>query len=347
MQALKLEADPGPLRPYRNPRLALTEEPVPVPGPGECLIQVAYCGICGSDFSMAGMDERGRMQYQGLCELPVVPGHEFSGSTEYSELFARGTPVVVEETFGCGRCDPCRELREHDCTKPGKIGFTKAGAFARWVVVPERNCWSIESITTRYGTDAGMQLGALVQPYAIAYSCFHSPGTERLRQHDSLLLLGAGPIGLCAIDLARSMGSRQIHVVEPWEERRAIALKLGATRVYADAAELAPSLKTRWLLDSSGSAMLPGVAARHLAAGGTLVLLSKSGALDPGALAAGHKVLVPDGHACRDSYPRVISLLAEGALLGSPLITSVVDLPGALARLRDQRKDPGKILVRL
>ncbi len=348
MQTLTLTADTTQTGGLKNPNLKLEEKPVPVPGPGECLIEVAYCGICGSDFSMASAGAQGAMEYSGLCSPPVTLGHEFSGRVKYSEIFASGSAVVAEETFGCLLCKNCLTKGEHSCDSPQKIGFTKDGAFAASVVVPERKCWSIEPILQRYGRDAGMQLAALVQPYSIAYSCFRALDFPGLQAKESLLLLGAGPIGLCAIDLARALGAGEVHVIEPWLERRSIALKLGANRVYSHESNVPNTFCTDWLVDSSGIVELPEIAKRHLSQNGKLVLLSK-------AISTSHlrlvsesrtRVLVPDGHACPDSYPRIISLLASGELKGDPMISGIVNLEGALQRLKAQRKSPGKLLVK-
>lgn len=310
-------------------------------------MRVAYCGICGSDFLMAGAGPDGKMSYDGLCSPPVTLGHEFSGWVEFSEGFPNGSAIVAEETIGCTRCEGCRTKGEQACEAPRKLGFTEDGAFAGSVVVPERRCWSVEEILRCRGADNGMRLAALVQPYSIAYGCFRSPGFRQLEAGDSVVVMGAGPIGLCAIDLARALGAGDIHVVEPWNDRRAIALKLGASATYSHEGDLPASLRARWLLDSSGAPSVPGIAERHIP-GGALVLLNKAGPSAGLSMATspGISVLVPDGHACPEAYPRIISLLASGALRGEPLVTEVVNLEGALYRLRGQLKSPGKILVR-
>ncbi len=347
MQALRLEAGKNAVGRLLKPEMTLDELPTPRPGAGECLIKVAYCGICGSDFSMASMDSQGFMNYAGLCEPPVTIGHEFSGWVESSETFANGSAVVAEETYGCQKCKGCLREGEKFCEQPFKIGFNRNGAFAPSVVVPERNCWSIAAILARYGSDTGMQLAALVQPYAIAYSCFHSSALPDFQPGETLLVNGAGPVGLCAIDLGRALGAAEVHVVEPWLERRVLARKLGAFKVYASREELPLHFRVDWLLDSSGSHELSGIAKRHLKRRGKLLLLSKStnAPCSPLFLESTFQVMAPDGHSCPDAYPQIISLMASGALRGDSLISGIVNLHGALTRLKAGLKSPGKILV--
>ncbi len=335
---------------YSHPYVSIDQCSVPVPAPGECLIQVAYCGICGSDFAMARATDDGRMSYEGLCSLPRIPGHEFSGWIKNAETFASGCPVVVEETFGCGHCHACKAGVEAHCEQQEKIGFTRDGAFAAYVAVPERKCWSIQSILQRYGMEAAMKMAAMIQPYAVALSVFSSPNEAELKAMDSILLVGAGPIGLCAIDLARNFGCREIHVVEPLTSRRALATKLGATHVYERMEDIDKPLLFNWLIDSSGTDGVFELAERCLIQNGALVLLSKS---TPEGLKAksrpillGWKVRKPDGHSCPDAYPRLISLMAKGNLRGELLIDCVVDLRGAQDWLSSQNRATGKVLVK-
>lgn len=345
--ALRLEAEKNAAGRLWRPLMTLNEIPAPMPGVGECSVRVAYCGICGSDYSMASADSQGLMTYSGLCEPPVTIGHEFSGWVEYSETFAHGSPVVAEETYGCQKCKGCASGGEQNCQHPFKIGFNRDGAFAPTVIVPERKCWSISAILARYGNDTGMQLAALVQPYAIAFSCFHSSVLPEFQPGETLLVNGAGPVGLCAIDLGRALGAAEVHVVEPWLERRVLARKLGASKVYASRDELPLRFSADWMLDSSGTPELLRIAEGNLKRRGKLVLLSKStNAPSPlSFIESTFQVMAPDGHSCPDSYPQIISLMATGALRGDPMISGLVNLQGALARLKAGLKSPGKILV--
>src|SRR5437762_5001788 len=97
---------------YRTPSLRLAERPVPAPGPGELLVKVKACGVCGSDLHMIEQEPDGYMSSADPANLPVVLGHEFSGVVAEVgagvDAIRPGDPVCVECSQWCGVCPPCR-----------------------------------------------------------------------------------------------------------------------------------------------------------------------------------------------------------------------------------------------
>ena len=113
-------------RAWRNPRVEIEDKPVPKPGPGEVLIEVKACGICGSDVHMAQASKDGYIYYPGLTAFPCTLGHELSGvvtevgpgaiNKRSNKPFTVGEPVCAEEMIWCGQCRPCADGYPNHCT---------------------------------------------------------------------------------------------------------------------------------------------------------------------------------------------------------------------------------------
>jgi len=123
MRAMQLDRPGAPLR--------MVERPIPVPGPGELLIEVAACGICRTDLHIADGDIQ--------APLPIVPGHEIVGRVAGSGARV-GVPWLGRT---CGHCPYCRTGRENLCDEPLFTGFTRDGGFASHVVADARYCFPI------------------------------------------------------------------------------------------------------------------------------------------------------------------------------------------------------------
>jgi 2-desacetyl-2-hydroxyethyl bacteriochlorophyllide A dehydrogenase len=196
--------------------IEVTEVPRPEPGPGEVLIRVGYCGICGSDLEALQV---------GLYEPGLVIGHEFSGVI--AELgpgvsgWKVGERVVVNDAIPCGACRPCLEGRLDGCESLTMVGVTHDGAMAEYVKITTKGLHRLpEGVTLRQG--------ALVEPLAVA---LHGVRRSRLQVGDHALVMGAGPIGLLTLQCALLAGARTVSVTEINPTRAALASQLGATRV--------------------------------------------------------------------------------------------------------------------
>ncbi|HDI11751.1 MAG TPA: alcohol dehydrogenase, partial [Candidatus Acetothermia bacterium] len=141
---------------WRHPKLELKEVPDPKPGPGQVLLRVKACGVCGSDVHFYETDQDDYILYPGLTKFPVIIGHEFSG--EIVEVgpgpegakFKPGDRVTVEEMVWCGYCRPCRDGFPNHCQNLEEIGFTIDGAMAEYIVVPAKLCWKVDAVFERY-----------------------------------------------------------------------------------------------------------------------------------------------------------------------------------------------------
>ncbi|HEY8800578.1 MAG TPA: alcohol dehydrogenase catalytic domain-containing protein, partial [Candidatus Limnocylindrales bacterium] len=220
---------------WRNPRITLASLPDPQPGADEVVIRVRACGICGSDLHFVESDADGYMLYPGLVRTPVVTGHEFAGVVEAVgpavRDFAPGDLVCAEEIAWCGDCLACRAGRPNNCTRIEELGFSFDGAHAEYVVTRARYCWSLAPLAEAGISAEGIfQLGALVEPTGVAYvALFVSAGG--FMPGSAVGVVGAGPIGLAAIALARAAGAGRIVAFEVAEGRRRLATTMGADQV--------------------------------------------------------------------------------------------------------------------
>ena len=209
---------------WEQPReLRVEERADPEPGPEEIVVKVGACGMCGTDLHIA----EGEFP---PTSYPIVPGHEFAGEVVAlgSEVESPkvGTQVAVDPSLFCGHCDFCRVQRGNLCRNWGAIGDTVDGAFAQLVKAPARNAYELPA-----GTSA--RSGALVEPLACAVH-----GLRRLDPSpgDSVLITGAGTMGLLLLQLLHQGGAAGVTVVDRNERRLRIADQLGATAVETEIA---------------------------------------------------------------------------------------------------------------
>ena len=193
--------------------------PDPAPGPGQIVVKVECCGVCGTDLHI--MD--GEFP---PTPYPITPGHEFAGTVaalgrDVSIDLPVGARVAVDPSLYCGHCRRCRSGRDNLCENWAAIGDTVAGAFAEYVAVPAVNAHRLPD-----GIDG--QFGAMVEPLACAVH-----GLRRLGPvfGDAVLLTGAGTMGLLLLQLLVHAGAGPVTVVDRVGERLEVARKLGAASV--------------------------------------------------------------------------------------------------------------------
>jgi D-arabinose 1-dehydrogenase-like Zn-dependent alcohol dehydrogenase len=215
MRALVLE------QPGRPPTLSVREVPLPTPGPGEALVEVAACGFCHHDLLvMAGVLRRG-------VKPEVVLGHEIAGvvvqlGEEVTGLQA-GDHVVSLLTNACGRCDRCQQGREHRCRQGVGIGHGRDGGFAEYVAVAEASLVAIpKSLDLTSAALLACPLGVVLQAMQ---------QVARLRPGETVLVTGAGGgLGAHAVQLGAALGGRVLAVTSSPEKATALA-QLGAAEV--------------------------------------------------------------------------------------------------------------------
>ncbi|MCH1881416.1 alcohol dehydrogenase catalytic domain-containing protein [Agrococcus sp. ARC_14] len=214
--------------------MTLVERPTPQAEPGGVLLEVVVAGICGTDLKIARGEHR--LFPEGTVR---VPGHEFVGRvrenrSDRSDLVP-GSLVAIAPNVGCGTCVACTGGRSNLCTAYQSVGLTFDGAFAETVAMPARAVEQGNLLLLPSGTDP--VVGALVEPVAAVLRGIRAIG---LTASDTLLISGAGPIGLIAVLIARQFGVEQILVSQTSELRRRLALEFGATSTIDPRAEQLP-----------------------------------------------------------------------------------------------------------
>jgi (R,R)-butanediol dehydrogenase/meso-butanediol dehydrogenase/diacetyl reductase len=255
---------------YRRPGEVVVEErPVPRPGPGEVLVEVDHCGICGSDIHLL---------LDGWADKPgLVAGHEFTGSIaalgDGAEGWEIGETVVGGTSPKCGRCRRCLEGKPSQCeNRQGSIVDGHDGAFARYVLVPA-------AALLRLPPGLTARQAALAEPLAVA---LHGITRSGVAPGDSVMVIGAGPIGALSIAALVARGIGPVTAVEPGERRKRLALDLGAAEVLdpADLEKFPPWEPERIseraahvVLECSGKKAAMEVGFHQLRRGGTLALV--------------------------------------------------------------------------
>jgi L-gulonate 5-dehydrogenase len=201
-------------------KLTVGEWPAPLCGPGDVVIRPLATGICAGDLYLYA----GRSPY---AKYPLIGGHEICG--EVVETGAdvrrcrRGDLVVIEPVVGCGHCYSCRHGKPNCCMNFCLIGLHRPGGFAELCLAPERNVHLVPP-----GLDP--VTASFAEPLTIGLQACRRGGVAA---GEYCLVLGAGPIGLAILEIAKLRGARVV-VTDINEERLAFARTLGAATLKAD-----------------------------------------------------------------------------------------------------------------
>ena len=354
---------------WKNPVFSMQDIPVPDISDHEVLVKVKSCGICGSDSHLYETDADGYILFSGPVRLPCVIGHEYSGVIEKIgknvQNFLPGDPVAAESIIWCGQCTPCRSGALNQCVHAELSGITVNGALAKYVAVNERQLWKIEMLSKIYNDKALFDVGALIEPVGCAYNGMFISGGGFL-PGATVVIYGAGPIGLGATALAHIAGASKVIVFDPIKERLEIAKKMGASHVY-DIQELqVADTKPREIVfdktngrgadiqvEAAGAARetIPEMES-SMAVNGTLVYLGRAGraaSLTLDTLVTGaNRIAGARGHAGYGIYPNIIRLLASGRLQVNDMITTRFPFSETLTGLeKSTSRQDGKIIINL
>ena len=336
---------------WRYPQISVVDRPMPKIGPTEVLLKVQASGICGTDVHLGQAKEDGRVMYPGLTAFPCVLGHEFSATVAEAgqqaidkftgKRFETGTAVCAEEMLWCGGCRPCADGYPNHCEALQEIGITVDGAFAEYIKVDARYCWSVEPLAENYDQQQKCLCGSLVEPTSVAFNAVIERGGG-IRPGDYVVILGSGPIGMAATAILKRSGARKVIVSEPQPDRAAMAERMGAdviinpnkedfvSRVLSETDQMGANL----YLEATG---LPQVVWADVektiwngrAINATVVVVARAEAKMP---VAGEvlqvrraRIVGAQGHSGHGTFPRVINLMASGMDM-TPLITKKITL---------------------
>jgi len=308
-------------------RLEIADLPVPTVGPGEVLVRVAACGICGSD--VHGYDGS-----SGRRIPPIVMGHEAAGTIDAIGSgvagLAVGDRVTFDSTIYCGTCSYCRRGEANLCDKRQVLGvscgdYRRAGAFAEFVAVPSR-------IVYRLPDTIPFEEAAMLEAVSVA---IHAVSLAQVSANSSALVLGAGMIGLLIVQVLRAAGCSQIIVADIDDSRLKLAEDVGADTtlsakldVAAEVGKLTGGAGVDVAMEAVGKADSVRASIESVRKGGTVVLV---GNIAPEVILPLQKVVtrqirLQGSCASAGEYPRAMELLASGAIQVKNLITAVAPL---------------------
>jgi (R,R)-butanediol dehydrogenase/meso-butanediol dehydrogenase/diacetyl reductase len=307
------------------------ERPVPRPGEGDVLVEVDHCGICGSDIHML---------LEGWGDQPgLVAGHEFSGTIaalgDGVEGWEVGETVVGGTSPRCGRCRRCLEGKPSQCeNRQGSIVDGRDGAFARYLLVGATSLLRLpEGLTARHA--------ALAEPLAVA---LHGITRSGAAPGDSVMVIGAGPIGALSIAALVARGIGPIIAVEPGARRKQLARDLGADEVLdpGDLEKFPPWEPERIseravhvVLECSGKKSAMEVGFHQLRRGGTLALVGagvEHPAFDPNRFVLNELHIVGSFVYDKGGFEQALDLLASDGF-PNDLLIEADDVP--LDRISD------------
>ncbi len=309
-------------------KLQMEEVPRPVVGADELLIEVAACGICGSDVHGYGGSTGRRIP-------PIVMGHEAAGTVAGvgAEVtnFAVGDRVTFDSTVFCGVCEYCRKGEVNLCNRREVIGvscpeFWRSGAFAEYLTVPARVAYRLpEGLSF---TDA-----AMLEAVSVA---LHGVAVTEMRGGESVLVIGAGMIGLLLVQAARVAGAARVWVSDVDATRLRLAKEMGAEETFLVTGE---ALKDEVLRRTDGrgvDAVFEAVGREETIAagidcvrkGGTVTLVGNiSPAISlPLQKVVSRQIRLQGSCASAGEYPEAMRLIASGAIKVAPLISAVAPL---------------------
>lgn len=311
---------------YKN--LNLQDVPRPVPGPEDVLIQVAACGICGSD--VHGFDGS-----TGRRIPPIVMGHEAAGTVaavgSAVSGFAPGDRVTFDSTVYCGACDFCRKGEINLCDNRQVVGvscgeFSRAGAFAEYVAVPARILYHLPP-------ELSFAEAAMLEAVSVA---LHGVRVSEVKGGETALVIGAGMIGLLLLQSARTAGCSRIFVADIDATRLKLAADLGADQTLQlsgpelldEVLRLTEGRGVDLVLEAVGRNETVASAIDCVRKGGTVTLV---GNITPQVNIHLQKVVsrqirLQGSCASSGEYPQAMQLIAEGKIKVSPLITAVAPL---------------------
>lgn len=251
-------------------RFELREAARPIAQRDEVLVKIARTGICGTDIHI--FHGNYAAEY-----LPMIPGHEFTGHVAQIGAdvtgLEDGQPVVVDMNIGCERCYWCRRNEVLNCPDMRQMGIHMDGAFAEYIAVPSR-------LVIPASDAVATEVLAVTEPLACVVRAARK---ANIRFGQSVVVIGAGPIGNLHVQLLRTIGAAPIIASDASADRRDMALRCGADAVAAPDAlfgkvmEMTDGRGADVVIESVGLPALYAEAQRLLRPGGHLAAFGITG----------------------------------------------------------------------
>ncbi|OLR92154.1 zinc-dependent alcohol dehydrogenase family protein [Actinokineospora bangkokensis] len=310
----------------------VTEVPDPTPGPRDVVVDVAACGLCGTDLHI--------LQGEFAPTLPIVPGHEFAGvvaevGKDVTEVKV-GDRVAVDPSLYCFECRMCRNGHNNLCERWNAIGVSKPGGAAEYAVAPVANCVVLpDHVRTE---DA-----ALIEPLSCAVRGYD---VLRAKMATRVLIYGSGTMGLMMLQLAKLTGAASIDVVDLNDERLKTAVQLGVTNTARSADEIEAPRGWDLVIDATGNAKAIQDGIDRVAPGGTFLQFGVSDysarvTIEPYKI-YNQEITITGSMAVLHSYERAADLFATGVLDPEVFISDRVPLADYAAALEKFKNGIGR-----
>lgn len=319
MEALVLE---------KQRELVIRDVPRPEPRDSEVLIQVKACGICGSD--VHGYDGS-----SGRRIPPLIMGHEAAGVVvevgHAVRRFKAGDRVTFDSTVSCGHCSYCRIGQVNLCDHRQVLGvscgdYRRDGAFAEYVTVPEH-------IVYKLPDSFAYEKAALIEAVSVAV---HAAKITEIVPGSSAVVIGAGMIGLLAVQAFKHYGCTTVIAVDLEPGRLEMAKALGADNVLLaidphlteEIEKLTGGRGVDIAVEAVGTQMTVAIAIEAVRRGGTVTLIGNlaSRVEIPLQTVVTRQLLLRGSCASAGEYGECIDLMANGAIRVEPLISAVAPL---------------------
>ncbi len=327
---------------FNHNDLRIEKTEIPLVSPGEVLIKVRACGVCGTDYHI--------MTGEFGSNRPVIMGHEFAGEVVAVGGEVRkakiGDHVTADINVSCGECYFCRMGQKIMCPELRQIGSTINGAFAEYIKVPQGQVYQLPAAMS-------WEMGAYVEPLACVLR-----GLEVLQATpgSTIAVLGGGPMGLAFCQMLNRQGAAKLLLSEPNELRRTRALKVGADVVIDPRKEdLAAIVKREtdgrgadYVVEAVGSAPTFRQAFDIVRRGGRILVYGIAGAendvsIKPRQIYNKELSIVSSFCGTYQTWPQAISLLDQGRFDPKPIVTQIVPLQQAAEVVRNLSTDLSNI----
>jgi 2-desacetyl-2-hydroxyethyl bacteriochlorophyllide A dehydrogenase len=310
--------------------VAVTTVDDPSPGPRDVIVDVAACGVCGTDLHI--------LDGEFAPALPIIPGHEFAGTVvavglEVTDL-AIGHRVAVDPSLYCYECHYCRIGRNNLCERWSAIGVSVPGGAAEFARAPAANCVIVPD-------HVRIEDAALIEPLSCAVRGYDVLASQ-LGSH--VLIYGAGTMGLMMLELAKRVGAASVDVIDINPSRLQTAVSLGCSNAAGSADDIERPRGWELVVDATGVADAIQDGLGRVAPGGTFLQFGVSGystrvEIEPFRI-YNKEITITGSMAVLHSYERAAELFAGGLLDADVLISDrlpLADFPSALDMLRRGR----------
>jgi L-iditol 2-dehydrogenase len=341
---------------YGPQDIRVIDRPVPQPGPGEVLVQVAMCGTCGTDLKI----------YDGHFPLTLpygafTPGHEWTGTVvalgETVDEFAVGDRVCIEAHHGCGRCENCLMGKYTACLHYGNAskghratGMTADGGFAAYV---------LHHVSALYKLPAQVSFPDAVLLTTAGTGLYGLDAAGGYIAGDDIAIFGPGPVGLMTVQACKQLGAGKVILVGTRPSRLEMGRRLGADHIInirqhdpvTAIQKLTGGRGVDLAIECSGAVETPQQCVQVTKRGGKILVVAfypHSVTLDLSAVVRSDITIYTTRGEGGNNVKRAVSLAAQGRLCGSDLVTHefpLEEIAEAFRVMRERLDDPIKIVI--